>query len=116
MMEGEVLDMDGWPIMEDARVYVPPRPGPDGVGEVTGFGALVTSVTPERVDMEELLSFNHRTVRPDQVRVQSGETQGSLEHRAIRKGGRQFLASRVNQIRVREERAARKVAEEEGEA
>lgn len=103
----EAKDMNGWPIVPDARVYVPPRPGLCG-GEVAGFGGLVRSATETVVELEELGSFNRRFVRPDQCSVQSGETKGSLEHRAIRRGGRQFLVSRVNQLKMREERNARK--------
>jgi hypothetical protein len=106
-------DRNGWPIVEDARVHVPPRPGLDGIGEVAGFGALVVEIQEDRVELEELLSFNRRTVRPGDCVVQSGETQASLQHRAIRKGGRQFLAERQRQQAVREQRAARKAEAEE---
>jgi len=111
----KVLDAKGWPLVPDARVTVRARPGADGMGEVSGFGALVKAVHPDRVELEELLSFNHRDVRPEDCTVQSGETKSSLDHRAMKKGGRQFIQERARQIQVREQRAARKAAQEDGE-
>lgn len=105
-------DANGWPIVVDARVHVPERPGLCG-GTVKGFGGVVTEVAEDRVEIEEFLSFHSRTVRPEQCSVQSGETKASLEHDAIKRGGKAYLQKRADNIRMREERAARKAAAEE---
>lgn len=109
----KILDRDGWPIVEGARVYVPERPGLGGFGLVKGFGGVVREATPERVEIEEFLSFHSRTVKPEQCVVQSGETKTSLEHAAIRKGGRKYIQDRAKAIQQREERNAAKAAKGE---
>lgn len=112
----KILDANGWPILEGCRVYVPERPGLDGHGTVAGFGGFVKSVTEDVVEVEELLSFHARTVRPHQCKVQSGDTKASLEHRALAKGGRQYINDRKRDIAMREERNARKAAQGETDA
>jgi hypothetical protein len=115
-MPDHIKDMNGWPIVPGARVYVPERPGLDGHGTVAGVAGFVTGVSQDCVTLEELLSFHVRSVRPEQCRVQSGETKSSLEHRAIRKGGRKYISDRIADLAMREERARRKAEKEDSGA
>lgn len=73
---------DGKPIIQGARVYVTPRPAIDNCGELQGFGGIVKEVDPGCVTLIEFTTFHTRSVRPADVRVQSGDTKASQEMRA----------------------------------
>ena len=77
-----VIGSNGKPIVPGARVYVRPRPGMGGCGELEGFGGIVTEVRPDCITLTEFGTFHSRDIRPRDVSVQSGETRASIVHRA----------------------------------
>ena len=80
-IDGAPLDLDGYPILPDCRVYVLPRPGLAGGALVRGFSGFVLKATADQVDIEEMGTFHSRNARPAEMRVQKGTTKGALEHR-----------------------------------
>jgi hypothetical protein len=82
-MSAQVLDANGWPIMPEARVYVPPREIKGLIAKTTAIRGVVSEVHEDRVELIEFGSFSSRTVRPGDVKVQRGDTNGSLEYKDI---------------------------------
>jgi hypothetical protein len=83
-----VIGSNGKPIVPGARVYVRPRPGMGGCGELLGFGGIVLEVRPDCITLTEFGTFHSRDIRPRDVSVQSGETRSSIIHRAAMNLGR----------------------------
>jgi hypothetical protein len=81
VIDGAPLDAQGWPILPDARVFVPRRPGLAGEATVPAFSGFVISANSERVDIQEMGTFHYRVVRPAELRVQKGTTKAATEHR-----------------------------------
>jgi hypothetical protein len=77
------LDANGWPIAVEARVYVPPRAIPGLTCPVSPIRGVVADVQDDRVEIIEFGSFNLRTVRPGDIKVQRGDTQQSTEYYRI---------------------------------
>jgi len=109
----DILDVNGWPIVPGARISVPERPGLSGCGVVEGFGGRVLEVKEGQVEIEEFLTFARRSIHPSQVSVQRGETKASVEHEAIRRGGRAYLQQRAKRMLQREAAAVAKAAAED---
>jgi hypothetical protein len=80
-LDAAPLDARGCPILPDARVYVPARPGIAGVAEVPAFSGFVISANSSEVHIQEIGTFHWRTVRPADVRVKKGTTKAATDHR-----------------------------------
>jgi len=87
-----VLDENGWPIVVGARVYAPRRPTPlapecwnpeTREGGVASVHGVVAKVEAEAVELIEFGTLNTRTLRPEVLRVQRGESAQSKEYLLI---------------------------------
>lgn len=80
-LEGPPLDRNGRPILPDERVFVPARPGIDGLSEVSSTTGFVIFANSRIVEIEEFGTFHRRSFRPDMVIVKRESTKAAREHR-----------------------------------